>query len=99
MLYGKYILKISVKNKNDLNKFVERKSPKHDKLLSMTQDSKPKGQAWGAIEDVWNLKKKMTLTPIWSAKDSKDDESFKKLEIDCKNTNTRDDKWLSKNVT
>ena len=28
-----------------------------------------------------------------------DDESFKKLEIDCNNTNTRDDKSLSKNVT
>ena len=48
----KVYFKISVKNKNDLNKFVERKSPKHDKLLSMTQDSKPKGQAWGTIEDV-----------------------------------------------
>ena len=56
VLEGKYILKISVKNKNDLYKFVERKSPKHNKLLSMTY-SKPKGQAWGTI-DVCNVSTK-----------------------------------------
>ena len=56
-LYLKYILKISVKNKNYHDKFVERKSPKHNKLLSSTTYSKPRGQAWGTI-DVCNVSTK-----------------------------------------